>query len=223
MSKLSQNLSILRKEANFSTQELSERTGINEQLIIAFEKDTITPNDEQLMVLCRTLKMPYEDIAIRDLAEERKNATKGMKQSQNRSNYNWYFGNRKWLFFYLGYIAYFVIGVTILVLFYTNYFVQNEITVGAIKEYYYLEYPPYPYFIFFIIIMWNITRFGLIAFGVGSSIFMLIDYFAGKRIGFRWWYLFFISIIITVLTILGVVGSIPYLVYVIYKLIRRKY
>lgn len=223
MSNIAINLKLLRDEARLTTSELAEKTGINERLIIAFENDELVPNDYQLEVLCKVLKMPSDEIASRNLPEERKNATKEMKHTQNRNNYNWYFGNRKHLIFYLCYIAYFLVGVTTLVLYYTYKFDAMGITSQKLHDAFYLQNLSYPYFVYVILIFWQNMRFGLIAFSFGISFFILFEYFSSHRFVFRWWYIFWITIFVTFIELLGLFGAIPYLIIILIRIIKRKY
>ena len=57
MTNLASNLILLRKEAHLSLEELSEKTGINIKLLDAFEKDQIEPNEYQLEIICKYLKI----------------------------------------------------------------------------------------------------------------------------------------------------------------------
>ena len=91
MSNLAENLKLLRNEADLSIEELSEKTGINVILLEAFENDKCTPNEYQLEVLCKVLKIPADEIEERDLQAERKQATQMMRSKENRNNFNWYF------------------------------------------------------------------------------------------------------------------------------------
>ena len=223
MSILARNLKLLREEASLSISTLSEKTGINEQLLSAFEEDKITPNEYQIEVLCRILKMPSEDIMVRDLVAERANATKQMRSKTKRNEYNWYFGDKKRFIFFLVYLAYFVIATTILVWYYTNYFMRIGLTIPVLRNEHYLYNYPYPFFIFVILVLWQYMKYGLIAYSLGVSFFILFDFLWGKRLYFRWWYIFWIGVAFTLVVILGIVGAFPYFVYTIVRLIMRKY
>ena len=67
------------------------------------------------------------------------------------------------------------------------------------------------------------TRIGLSIFGIGVSVFILLDYFSRHTFVFRIWYLFWFTTIILLLQLIGIFGSIPYFIYVICRLIKRKY
>lgn len=223
MSNISENLKLLREEADLSILELSEKTSIDERLINAFEMGQIEPNDYQLEVLCKVLKMPSDEIAYRNLKEERKNATKEMKQQTNRTNYNWYFGNKKHLIFYICYLAFFVVGVTSLVLIYTAYFKNGGFTWQMLEDYYYLSGYTHSYFLFVIEFFWANMKTGLIIFSLGVSFFILFEYFSTHRFIIRWWYIFWISLFTTFVIVLGLVGAVPYFIIVLIKIFTRKY
>ena len=223
MSILASNLKLLREEASMSINDLSEKTGINEQLLIAFEEDRITPNEYQIEVLCRVLKMPSEDITTRDLKVERAAATKGMRSKETREQYNWYFGNKKRIIFYIAYLAFFVIATTILALYVTNrinaFFLEN--TMEQLKDYYYIYYSAYPFVVFLIVFFWQLSKFGFIVYGLGISFFIIFDFLWGRRVYFRWWYIFWIGVIFTLVVFLGIFGALPYFVYTIVRLIKE--
>ncbi len=217
MSNISSNLKLLRNEANLTIEELSEKTGIKQELIIGFESGEYNPNEYQLEVLCKILKMPADEISERNLVEERKTATSKMRSKDNRENFNWYFGNRKRFLFYLGYVVYFVLGIVLLSLYYINKFERLELSFEVLESLWYEDPNLFYYAISYFI------GYGFSIFGLGVSAFIVIDYFSKHYFYFRWWYIFWISIIITCLKYIGLFGSIPYFIYVIIKLIKRKY
>lgn len=222
MSILSENLKLLHQESGKTFEEISELTGIDVIILKAFEQEKLVPNDYQLELLCRVLKFPYEDITVRNLAEERKNATKKMRSSVTREQYNWYFGNRKVFWFYLGYIIYFVVMVTLLSLYYVNKLQDYNFTgLYALYKATYIDAEPY--WIFCIMMVYNEVFLGLSVFGFGVAGFIAFHYLRNHQFVFRWWMLFFISTIIAFLRIFGIVAAIPYLVICITNLIKGKY
>ena len=62
MSIIASNLKLLREEASLTIEELSEKTGINISLIEGFENNKYVPNEYQLEILCKILKMPADEI-----------------------------------------------------------------------------------------------------------------------------------------------------------------
>ena len=221
MSILSENLKILHRESGYTFEDLSEKTGIDVNILKAFENDQLTPDTYQLEVLCRVLKMPFEDITVRNIQEERKNATKSMKNNNTRETYNWYFGNRRVFLLYLGYVIYFVVMVTVLSLYYVN-----KLQDLNIKELF-ADYQSYSHqygiiqFTFFT--LYQEVSVGLTIFSFGALVFMAIDYLRRNQFVFRWWMLLFLGSILSILKIFGLVASIPYLIIVVSKLIRGKY
>ena len=223
MSILASNLKLLREEASMSINDLSEKTGINEQLLIAFEEDRITPNEYQIEVLCRVLKMPSEDITTRDLKVERAEATKGMRSKETREQYNWYFGNKKRFIFFLCYLFYFVIATSLLIWFIANKIVSEGITWELLKESYYYYNYSYPFAIYLVLVFWQLFKYAMIIYGLGASFFIIFDFLWGRRVYFRWWYIFWIGVIFTLVVFLGIFGALPYFIYTIVRLIRGKY
>lgn len=222
MSILSENLKLLHQESGLTYEELSIRTGINESILKAFENEKLEPNEYQLEVLCRVLRFPYEDIYERNLIEERKTATKRMRSSNTRTQYNWYFGDRKVFWFYLSYIIFFVVMVTCLSLYYINKL--SEINFLELYSLYKAQFGitiSYPLFCFEIV--YNEIFIGLSVFGFGVAGFIGFDYFKKHQFVFRWWMIFFISTIIAFLRIFGIIAAIPYLVICICNLIKGKY
>lgn len=222
MSLLSENLKLLHHESGLSFEELSDRTKIDVILLKAFENDKLVPNDFQLEELCRVLKFPYEDIYERNLVEERSSATKKMRSSQTREQYNWYFGDRKVFWFYLGYIIFFVLMVSLLTLYYVNKL--KDVNIYEIYTLYKFEFAiTSPYWVFFIQFIYNEMFIGLSIFGFGVAGFIAFHYLKTHQFVFHWWMLFFISTILAFLRIFGIVAAIPYLVICISNLIKGKY
>ncbi|MBR2891911.1 MAG: hypothetical protein IKC22_06030 [Bacilli bacterium] len=220
MSNISINLKLLRNEAGLSFEELSEKTGINVILLEAFETEKCAPNEYQLEVLCKVLKIPSDEIGERNLVLERKQATNMMKSRENRNNYNWYFGNKKKFIFYLSYIIYFVLAVSLLSLYYIHKF--EGVTLELLRQEW-ITTSAFPFPVYVFLFYYTHMSFGISLFGLGVGVFMVIDYFTKHTFYFRWWYIFWISFFITCLEIIGILGSIPYLIYVIIKIIKRKY
>ena len=222
MSLLSENLKLLHQESGLSFEELSEKTGIDVVIIKAFEQEKLVPNDYQLELLCRVLKFPYEDIEERNLTEERKTATKKMRSSATREQYNWYFGNRKVFWFYLGYIIYFVVMITALSLYYINKLKGIDLAGEyALYKIYYTDVEPY--WLFCIQVIYSEVFVGLSVFGFGVAGFIGFHYLKTHQFIFRWWMIFFISTIIAFLRIFGIVAAIPYLIICITNLVKGKY
>ena len=220
MSLIASNLKLLREEASLTIEELSEKTGINISLIEGFENNKYVPNEYQLEILCKILKMPADEIGERDLVLERKTATTKMRSKANRENFNWYFGDKKRFMFYLGYVMYFLFGISILILYYLHKF--EGLTMDSLRIFWMQTSSlSFPGFViqFFI----SHTRIGLSIFGIGVSIFILLDYFSRHTFVFQIWYLFWLTTIILLLQLIGIFGSIPYFIYVICRLIKRKY
>jgi hypothetical protein len=63
----------------------------------------------------------------------------------------------------------------------------------------------------------------LYVFGLGASVFMVLDYYSRHTFVFHWYLLFFLGMIITLAQIVGLLGSIPFLIVVIRRIILKKY
>lgn len=210
--KLASNIKVLRQEARLSIEEFAEKAGVSVETAKAWEAGTLKVYTKDLMVICPILRIHEEDILERDILSERMEATKRMKQSNARSSYDWYYGSKKKILFYLlpvilipiiAVVTYFIVNSM-------SYFetmlaiCENEqIEPGFILKYYYITYP-------------------YIVSGICGSVFMIIELI--KRFGMyiRGWYIYliisFFSVILAILQILLV----PYYIYCLYQLIIKR-
>ena len=218
MSILSSNLKLLREEANYTTEELSRCIGVDESDITAWESGTSIPSAATLMKLCQVLKMPFDDVTERDLVKERAEALKEMKKSQksNNGNYDWYFGNPKWKAFYISYIIFFFVGVIIAAL--VILFIYKNVDFNILQSY--NPHKTLTYIKIEFVIRETITV--LSVFGLGSGIFYLIHFFRSHDFNFKWWYLFWISLLIAVISLVGIVMAIPFLVTSFKKVLKKR-
>ena len=69
-----------------------------------WEKGKIDPSDDEITKMCPILRIHKEDFLERDILAERTNANSKMKRGQHRSNYDWYYGNRLNMAFYVSYL-----------------------------------------------------------------------------------------------------------------------
>ena len=217
MSILSRNLKLLRKESYLSLEEIVERVGITEEKLLEWEEGISEPNDIILEKLCVVLKMPFEDIRERDLTLEREEAVSKMKAKNTRTNYDWYFGSKKEKIFHLGYILYFVVGLTLAILV-CNLLQKRFGDYSIIQEY----YPEYTLEYIKMMLYLNDLYKCLLVFIIGCGIFMGIWFFKRHTIPIYWWYIWFLSLIITAAVVVCVIGCIPFFVYSIIKLFSKK-
>lgn len=216
MSVLSRNLKLLRKESYLSFEEIVEKIGVTEEEFLAWEEGVSEPNELQLEIACKVLKMPYEDIRERDLTLERDEALAQMKGGKTRKNYDWYFGSRTAKLFYIGYIVYFVVGLVITYLvwdflqsLYGDYSVLQEVypemTISQIK----------------LMVMFEDLVSCLSVFAFGAGIFMAVWYFKRHTFRFSWWYILWFSLLLTIFVIIAAIGCIPFFVYSIIQLLPK--
>ena len=104
MSSIHTNIRVLREEARLSQEEFAEQLNVDVQTVKLWEKGKIDPSDDEITKMCPILRIHKEDFLERDILAERTNANSKMKRGQNRSNYDWYYGNRLNMAFYVSYL-----------------------------------------------------------------------------------------------------------------------
>lgn len=224
MSILSSNLKLLREEAGLSLEELSERCKINVDILAGFENETLIPNEYQLEVLCKELHMPYDDIMTRSLVDERKQATKEMKNRNNRSNYNWYFGNKKMLILFISYFVFFFIALPLLVLFSYYVFSSETFQYNASLLKSNMEIMDKVRLFFNLIYYWFWQmKIILIIVGVIVIVFFCFYYFSYHTFVFRFWYIWLIGLFIALIPFIGIFGLIGLFIFFLIKLIKGRY
>ena len=98
---LPSNIKVLREEARLSVEEFAKRANVSVETVIGWEKGTIKVYTKDLIVICPILRISEEDIRERDIKQERLDAYDRMKHGLNRRNFNWYYGSRSKVIFYL--------------------------------------------------------------------------------------------------------------------------
>lgn len=104
MSSIHTNIRVLREEARLSQEEFAEQLNVDVQTVKLWEKGKIDPSDDEITKMCPILRIHKEDFLERDILAERTNANNKMKRGQHRSNYDWYYGNRLNMAFYVSYL-----------------------------------------------------------------------------------------------------------------------
>ena len=104
MSSIHTNIRVLREEARLSQEEFAEQLNVDVQTVKLWEKGKIDPSDDEITKMCPILRIHKEDFLERDILAERTNANSKMKRGQHRSNYDWYYGNRLNMAFYVSYL-----------------------------------------------------------------------------------------------------------------------
>lgn len=221
MTILSENLRILHHESGLTFEELSDKTGIAVEVLKAFESAKLEPDDFQLEILCRILKMPFEDIKERNLAEERRMATVHMKSGKTRETFNWYFGNRRIFWLYLGYIIFFVAYISGMVLYYSYRY--QDISFPELYALYRTTDDSLSYFGYTFYYIYLDASIPISIFGFGVAAFISIDYLRRHQFRIYWWMIFFAGSIIVFVRTIGLFASIPYLIICIINLIKGKY
>ena len=224
MSILANNLKLLRKEANLTIIELSEKTGISPYILEGFENDQFIPNDYQLEVLCQALSMPFEDIKTRNLEEERKNATYLMKDRNNRNNYNWYFGNKRNFILFLSYIIFFVLAMSVVgILIYLTCISKTFVTNWQLLKSNMDKIEKITLFFQLMRYIFSKIYIVLTIIGIVDVVFFSLYYFAYHTFVFRIWYIFLISFFLAMLPFIGLIGSWIMFIYYLVRLIKGKY
>lgn len=216
MSILSKNLKLLRKESYLSFEEIVEKIGCTEEEFIEWEEGVTEPDEYTLEKICQVLRMPYEDIRERDLSLEREAALKQMKGSASRKNYDWYFGSKTEKLFHLGYILYFVIGLSIALLVWKKMMPTDEVINKLLEYNWELTFEQLK-----IQIIIERLVSCLSVFVGGAGIFIIIWYFKRHTFKFSIWYIFWFSLILAVFLIISAVACIPFFVYSIIKLFPK--
>ena len=209
MKYISTNIKVLRIEARLTHEELSEITNISVDSLKLFEKGKLIPTDLEIKVLCKPLRISYEDIIERDILSERNDAGKRMRKSAERSNYNWYLGNRNVFWIYLGYMLFVIIGLVVLSLLSKTLGIDVIYSFDANG----LLLPT----------TWKeaiITAFVLMSYpcGVAFIVWLLIK----LRYRFAWWHIFLATFVISLIPVCGILSMFPSLGYSFYKSVIKR-
>lgn len=217
MSILSKNLKLLRKESYLSFEEIVEKIGVSEEEFLEWEEGLSEPDEDTLEIACQVLKMPYEDIRERDLTLEREEATKQMKTSGARKNYDWYFGSKSVKVFHIIYILYFVLGLSL-----TSFVLYNIIKAYGDFSQFVELFPGMSIeeIKFRLISQSIISCFSVFAGGAG--VFLIIWYFKRHTFRFYYWYLFILGLLLTLYIIVSAIACIPFFVYSIIQLFSKR-
>lgn len=209
MKYIATNIKVLREEARLSFEDLSEITNIDINRLKMFEKGKIIPTTEEVELLCKPLRIHYEDIIERDILSERNDAGRRMKKSSERRNYNWYLGNKKILALYLSYFLISVIslvGITLLSKFLNIDLIINMDPEAPLVATTYLEA--------------FLTAYIIMSYpsGIGFIVWLLIK----LRYRFAWWHIFWLSFVISLIPVVGAIAQLPAIGYSFYKSIIKR-
>lgn len=201
------NIKVLREEARLSKEEFAEKMNVSVETVNLWEKGKLEPTDKEIEKMCPILRIHVEDFLERDILSERNDAGRRMKKGSSRSDYNWYFGSRSQMAYYVSYL------VLVPVIF-ISIFLLSKNALTEIQQ----QYPE------FITGSINLLASIYASFVVGfiSAIYIFVYLFRSRIIVFRWWYIFWVSAIITIATIIGLITTPIIYVYAFYKGIIRK-
>lgn len=205
MTNIHTNIKVLREEARLTQQEFAEKINVSEETVALWEKGKLDPTSEQIKKMCPILRIHEEDFLERDILAERTDAGHRMRKSKDRSNYNWYLGNRLSMAFYISYLIIIpLIGLLV-------GFMVKSILEEATKE-----------MSFSVNISLYAVLYAVIAMGFISAIYIYIFLFRKGILHFRWWYIFWISLISMISIFVGSIAT-PFLYgYAFYKGVIRK-
>lgn len=209
---LPSNIKVLREEARLSVEQFAEKAGVSVQTVLNWENGSQKVYTKDLLVICPILRISEEDILERNIKAEREDAYLRMKKGSTRKDFNWYYGNKNKVVFYL--IPLILIPVAALLTWFivSNLSVfaesievleSNNIEVPIILRYYYFFYP-------------------YIAATLVGSVFIIIEVIKRYRRYFRWWYIVMAISFSTILFCLLAVMLLPYYIYCIYQVFILK-
>lgn len=213
MDHLATNIHQLRIEADLTLEDIAGDMMVDKDTIQAWEDGTQRPTEEELKELCTLLRIHEEDILSRDIAEERKIAGVKMKKDKNRTDYNWYFGNKKVWAAYIG------MSIIVPLIFILIYVVLKPLMAPSIAEALENETAS-------IIMQYLKSNYVLIycyeAASFVQGVFLTIMYIRKHPFHFQWWYLWFIGIILSVWEAVALVGFLPGYIYIIYQAVFKR-
>ena len=208
LSSIHTNIRVLREEARLSQEEFADQLNVDVQTVKLWEKGKINPSDEQITKMCPILRIHKEDFLERDILAERTNANNKMKRGKHRSNYDWYYGNRLNMAFYVSYLIIIPIIMSITFIFVGNIFDLSleQDMIERISSY---------KIIYQIVYMF-------LSGGFISSIYVLIYIFKKGILRFQWWFIFWISFAVSILTIICGILLLALYGYAFYKGVIKK-
>ena len=209
---LPSNIKVLREEARLSVEQFAEKVGVSVQTVLNWENGSQKVYTKDLLVICPILRISEEDILERNIKAEREDAYLRMKKGNTRKDFNWYYGNKNKVIFYLIPLILIPVAALLTWLIVSNLSVfaesievleSNNIEVPIILRYYYFFYP---YF----------------AATIVGSVFIIIEVIKRFRRYFRWWYILMAISFSTLLFGLLAIMLLPYYIYCIYQVFILK-
>ena len=211
---LPSNIKVLREEARLSVEEFAHLANVSIETVVGWEKGTIKVYTKDLIVICPILRISEEDIKERDIKKERLDAYDRMKHGNSRKNFDWYYGSKSKVIYYLLPIILIpivaLLGYLISLSMQDYYKELNDLWIQAgnsapnyLFEYYYIIYP-------------------IIAATGVSIVFMIIEIIKRFRQYFRWWYIMIAISFSSVLFFIALIATIPFYIYCIYQVFVLK-
>lgn len=211
---LPSNIKVLREEARLSIEEFAKRANVSVETAIGWEKGTIKVYTKDLLVICPILRISEEDIKERNILKERQDAYERMKHGTSRKNFDWYYGDKKKVIYYLLPIILVPLVALFAYLFslsMASYYQElNELWIAEgnsapnlLYEYYFIIYP-------------------LVAGCMCSLVFMVIELIRKFRQYLKWWYFAIAISFSTELLFIAGIASIPFYIYCIYQVFVLK-
>ena len=208
MTNIHSNIRVLRTEARLSQEEFAEKLGVNVETVKLWEKGKLDPTSSQITKMCPILRIHEEDFLERDIEAERNDAGRRMKQKGSRETYNWYYGKKSTMAFYVSYLI--ILPIVAVLTFITVGNLLNEFL-----ELSNIEDPSS-----FVLMYQAIYTFS--ACGIVSSIYVIIYLFKNRIIRFRYWYIFIIGTLISIMVVVCGIATIGLYGYAFYKGIIKK-
>lgn len=215
MSNIHTNIKVLREEARLSQEEFAEKLGVSLETVKLWEKGKLDPTPSQITKMCPVLRIHEEDFLERDILQERNDAGARMKNGATRSDYNWYYGKKSTMAFYISYLVLIPV-LMIITYFVVGSFMSNLVDIDSIVS------TPEDREIILQGIKGAQIMAMLIVEGFVSAVYAVCYYFKRGVIRFQYWYLFWITPIVTIGTIAGILATPVFYVYAIYKGIIMK-
>lgn len=204
---ISTNIRVLREEARLSKEEFAEKMGVDVETVSLWEKGKLEPTEKQIANMCPILRIHVEDFLERDILSERNDAGKRMKRGNSRSSYNWYFGSRAKMAYYISYLI--LIPVVFILVYALSKYALTQLQQN------------YPEVITFSISFRSIIYASFVD-GFISGVYIFVYVFKNRIIAFKWWFIFWVSPIIAIGTMIGLISTPVIYVYAFYKGIIRK-
>lgn len=208
MTNIHSNIKVLRTEARLSQEEFAEKMGVDLETVKLWEKGKLDPTDSEITKMCPILRIHKEDFLERDIEAERNDAGRRMKKGDTRATYNWYYGKKSTMAFYVSYLI--ILPVVAIITFLTVGSLLKELLDLTSFE------DPSSY-----ILMYQIG-YTFIVSGFVSSIYVIIYLFKNGIIRFRYWYIFIIGTLISIMVVVCGIATIGLYVYAFYKGIIKK-